>query len=54
MKNIILSHPTGNANSRNAAKAFAESQILDSFYTTISVFEGSVLDKISRISIWQN
>jgi len=46
---IIHSHPTGNANSRNAAKAFADSQILDSFYTTIGVYEGAFLDGISNI-----
>jgi len=46
---IIHSHPTGNANSRNAAKAFADSQILDSFYTTIGVFDGAILGEISNV-----
>lgn len=46
---IILSHATGNANVRQAAKAFAEAGMLDSFYTAVASFSGGILDSIGEI-----
>jgi alpha-maltose-1-phosphate synthase len=43
---IILSHPTGNENVRQAALAFAEANLLEQFWTTISWNPGSALDRI--------
>jgi hypothetical protein len=46
---IILSHPTGNANVREAAKGMLKGGILSVFYTAIAVFPGSILFKIGGI-----
>ena len=46
---IILSHPTGNANVREAAKGMLKGGILAVFYTAIAVFPGSILFKIGGI-----
>lgn len=43
---IILSHPTGNENVRQAALAFAEANLLEHFVTTISWNAGSAFDRI--------
>ncbi len=43
---IIFSHPTGNANSRAAAKSFANDNLLYEFHTTIASFSGSMLDRL--------
>ena len=43
---IILSHPTGNENVRQAALAFAEANLLEKFLTTINWNSGSVFDRI--------
>jgi glycosyltransferase involved in cell wall biosynthesis len=43
---IILSHPTGNANVRHAAFAFAESNLLKQFFTTINWSSDSAIDRI--------
>src|SRR5438128_8976700 len=43
---IILSHPTGNANVRQAALAFAEANLLEQFFTTINWNPGSAFDRI--------
>ncbi len=45
---IVFSHPTGNANVRAAANAFAKMDMLSKFYTTIASFPGSTLDLISK------
>src|ERR1700744_5021864 len=45
---LIFSHPTGNANVRAAANALAKEDLLCQFYTSISSFPGSFLDKISK------
>jgi glycosyltransferase involved in cell wall biosynthesis len=47
---LVLSHPTGNANVRAAANGFVDADILFKFYTTIAVFPGSILNKMSCIS----
>ena len=43
---IILSHPTGNENVRQAALAFAEANLLEEFLTTINWNPGSAFDRI--------
>src|SRR5438105_10377887 len=43
---IILSHPTGNENVRQAALAFAEANLLEQFCTTINWDPSSVVNRI--------
>jgi glycosyltransferase involved in cell wall biosynthesis len=43
---IILSHPTGNENVRQAALAFAEADLLERFFTTINWNPRSVFDRL--------
>jgi alpha-maltose-1-phosphate synthase len=43
---IILSHPTGNENVRQVGVAFAEADVLEEFFTTISWNPGSVFDRL--------
>jgi len=43
---IILSHPTGNENVRQAAVAFAEANLLEQFFITINWNPGSAFDRI--------
>ncbi len=42
---IILSHPTGNENVREAARALAEADLLGEFWTTINWQPETILDK---------
>lgn len=46
---LIASHPTGNANVRNAIQAFAEAGILQSFETTVAVFPDSFLGRLASL-----
>ncbi|MBD8389760.1 glycosyltransferase family 4 protein [Dysgonomonas sp. BGC7] len=46
---IILSHPTGNANSRATAEGFIEAGLLSYFYTTIAVFPETLLHKLGKL-----
>lgn len=46
---IILSHPTGNANVRAAAKGFVTAGLLHEFHTTIASFPGTILNKLGKI-----
>jgi len=46
---ILMSHPTGNANVRNAALAFFDSGNLACFVTTIAIFKNSLWDIGSRL-----
>jgi glycosyltransferase involved in cell wall biosynthesis len=46
---LIASHPTGNANVRNAIQAFADAGILQSFETTIAVFPDSFLGRLASL-----
>lgn len=48
-RGIIASHPTGNANVRQAVGALAEAGLLLSFETAIAVFDGSSLGHLSRL-----
>jgi glycosyltransferase involved in cell wall biosynthesis len=47
--NVLLSHPTGNANVRAIASGLALAGDLDSFYTTIATFTGTILDKAGQL-----
>jgi len=46
---ITVSHPTGNANVREAALGLSEAGLLANFYTTIATFPGDLLDYLSNI-----
>lgn len=48
VKNILLSHPTGNANVRGALEAFREHGLLESFHTCVACFQGSLLYRLSK------
>lgn len=48
-KNIIVSHPTGNANVRAVAESFAKNGILAAFYTCIATYPGNIWYKLSKI-----
>jgi glycosyltransferase involved in cell wall biosynthesis len=43
---VLLSHPTGNANVRNALLALYERNMLEAFYTTVAWNEGSLWNKL--------
>ena len=43
---VLLSHPTGNANSRQALLAFYERNMLDGFYTTVAWNPDSIWNKM--------
>lgn len=47
-RKIIVSHPTGNANSRSAVNGLYKKGILDSFHTCIACFKHSFLYYISK------
>ena len=42
MKHILISHPTGNANTRGAVDGFYKAGILDSFHTCIACFRNTL------------
>jgi len=43
---VLLSHVTGNANSRQALLALYERNMLEAFYTTVAWDSGSVWNKL--------
>jgi glycosyltransferase involved in cell wall biosynthesis len=43
---VIISHPTGNQNSRNAVLALEKNELLEMFYTSIGIFDDNFLNKI--------
>ncbi len=43
---VLLSHPTGNANLRQALRAFYERNLLAAFYTTVAWDSGSTWNKL--------
>jgi glycosyltransferase involved in cell wall biosynthesis len=45
--NILLSHPTGNANVRGLLNGLNEQNMLHSFHTSAACFSGSTLDKLT-------
>lgn len=46
---ILLSHPTGNANVRNALCALQAAGLLTAFQTTVATFDGSRFDYLSKL-----
>lgn len=48
---IILSHPTGNANSRATAEGLIKAGLLNCFYTSVAVFPGSLLHKLGGLPL---
>ena len=46
---IVLSHPTGNANSRAAALALSQHAQLSAFHTCIATFSGDWLDRLAGL-----
>ena len=50
---IIVSHPTGNMNTRAAIVGFRRNNLLYKFYTCIACFENSWLFKLSKISFFK-
>jgi glycosyltransferase involved in cell wall biosynthesis len=48
---VLLSHPTGNANSRQALQAFCERDMLAAFYTTVAWNGGSVWNKLLPVGV---
>lgn len=51
---IVLSHPTGNEFFRAAAKGFYEAGELESLYTAIASFPGTMLHKIGSLQLLQD
>jgi len=47
---VVLTHPTGNANLRAIATGLASSNILHKFYTSLAVYNGSFLDRLSNVT----
>lgn len=47
---IVFSHPTGNANVREALGGFLRKEMLERFYTTIASFPGNTYDMLGKIS----
>ena len=48
--NLILSHPTGNANVRAAALGLVNENMLTAFHTSIATFPGNIFDNLSKIN----
>ncbi len=48
-KQIILIHPTGNANVRATLQALYEGKMLKRFFTSIACFNGNIFEKLSRL-----
>lgn len=46
---VLISHPTGNANVRNALHALKESGLLGRFVTTVAVFEKNIFGRIQHL-----
>ena len=46
-KKIVISHPTGNANTRGAVNGFYQGEALESFHTCIACFKGGLLYLLS-------
>ena len=43
---VIISHPTGNQNSRNAVSSLQKNELLERFYTSLGVFDDNIFNKI--------
>ena len=45
---IVLSHPTGNANVRNALRAIKDIDRLAEFHTTVATFDHNIFGHLSK------
>lgn len=52
MKNLLFSHPTGNANVRGALEGLYNAGLLYEFDTAIAVFQATLLDRISSCKLF--
>jgi starch synthase len=50
MPSVLASHPTGNANVRNALRSLQEGQLLACFHTTLAVFDSAWTGKLAACS----
>lgn len=48
-KKIIISHPTGNENTRHAVHSLYKSNMLQAFITCIACFPGNIFDRIAKL-----
>lgn len=46
---VLLSHPTGNSNVREVARALLEGELLDSFHTCIAACGGNLFDRLGAL-----
>jgi len=46
---VVASHPTGNANVRNMLRGLADSQLLNSYQTTVACFKSGLFHSLSRL-----
>jgi glycosyltransferase involved in cell wall biosynthesis len=46
LPNVIISHPTANANVRATAEGLLEANLLSDFYTSVASFPGSIMDRL--------
>lgn len=48
-KKIIISHPTGNENTRHAVLALYKKELLEEFVTCVACLPGNIYDKLSKL-----
>lgn len=48
-KKIIISHPTGNENTRHAVLALYKKEMLEAFVTCVACLPGNIYDKLSKL-----
>ena len=48
-KKIIISHPTGNENTRHAVLALYKKELLEAFVTCVACLPGNIYDKLSKL-----
>lgn len=54
MKKILISHPSGNSNTRGAVNGFYKQGMLHSFHTSVAVFKSSILYNLFDIPFLSN
>ena len=54
MKKIIISHPTGNENTRHAVIGLLKANLLDSFHTCVACFKDTLIYKLSSYSAFKD
>ena len=51
LKKILFSHPIGNQNVKNLSRFLAEAGLIETFITSIAVYDNSLFEKLSKISL---